>query len=388
MKKILLCSVLTKPYFSGSGINMFYFAKTLLKLNNHVRILSFSWNFRNPLLETLDGIKILRVPACTIKGINFLLVLLSMPFILLYTMRFEIIIIYGPFIPQFMLVARFANFFGVKTVFQSVNLTMDDADAMLNKSLIGNKINNRTLKGISLYHAINKTFAEKYSSKFPGCNNKVFLSSQGVDIARFKPANYQKIIDLKTRYSISIDQKIILSIGNLINRKGYGDIFEVLSKLPVDYLYIVVGNFTSNKYFYWQSSNQMLDLYRKGKEMLGDRIWFLGAIDNVEEIISIADVLLMNSEREGLPNCLLEAMASRLPCVFRSLDGVDDMLGVNGHHYISFNDNRGMYSGLMDILLKPELSRKIAENAYQAIIENHSDLLVAERLLDRLSDVK
>ncbi len=388
MKRILLCSVLTKPYYSGSGINMFSFAKTLRKLNNNVSILSFNWNVKNPIFETIEDLKIIRIPACTIKVVNVLLVILSLPYILIHTMRFEIIIIYGPFIPQFMLIAMFAKTLGIKVVFQSVNLSMDDVDSMLNKNLVISKINKKILKGISLYHAINKTFAEKYLCNFPEYSSKVFLSSQGVDTTRFKPADYQEKIRLRAKHNICAQKKVILSVGNLINRKGYGEIFEVLSILPIDYLYIIVGNYSNNKYFYWQSPKEMFGLYQKGKVMLGDKVWFMGAIENVEDVITIADVLLMNSEREGLPNCLLEAMASKLPCVFKSLEGVDDMLGVNGHNYISFKDNKGMLIGLTDMLSKPEQSREIAENAYQEMMENHSDLLVARRLLAKLDDDK
>ena len=48
------------------------------------------------------------------------------------------------------------------------------------------------------------------------------------------------------------------------------------------------------------------------------QIHFIGAVNNVNEWLSVADCLLMPSLFEGLPFVLVEAQASGLPCVVSS----------------------------------------------------------------------
>lgn len=54
------------------------------------------------------------------------------------------------------------------------------------------------------------------------------------------------------------------------------------------------------------------------QEEISDNVFFMGAVDNVNEWMSAIDVLLMPSLFEGLPFVLVEAQASGLPCVVSS----------------------------------------------------------------------
>ena len=64
---------------------------------------------------------------------------------------------------------------------------------------------------------------------------------------------------------------------------------------------------------------------------------FIGAVDNVNEWLSAADVLLMPSLFEGLPFVLVEAQASGLPCVVS--DAVSTEANITGNiHYVGLNE--------------------------------------------------
>ena len=64
------------------------------------------------------------------------------------------------------------------------------------------------------------------------------------------------------------------------------------------------------------------------------RVHLMGAVDDVAELLSAADVFVSMSRSEGLPNAVMEAMACGLPCVLSDipphremLDGAEATLG-------------------------------------------------------------
>lgn len=63
---------------------------------------------------------------------------------------------------------------------------------------------------------------------------------------------------------------------------------------------------------------------------LSDRCRFVGARDDVAERLARASVLLLPTDREGLPLCVLEAMRAGLPVVASAVGGIPEAV-VDGH---------------------------------------------------------
>lgn len=59
---------------------------------------------------------------------------------------------------------------------------------------------------------------------------------------------------------------------------------------------------------------------------LADRIAFVGSVPDARALICAADVFLLSSDHEGMPNVVLEAMAAGVPCVATPVNAVADLV--------------------------------------------------------------
>ena len=60
---------------------------------------------------------------------------------------------------------------------------------------------------------------------------------------------------------------------------------------------------------------------------IAGRVHFAGWRSDVPEILAISELLVLPSAWEGMPNVVLEAMASRRPVVATDVEGVRELLG-------------------------------------------------------------
>lgn len=127
------------------------------------------------------------------------------------------------------------------------------------------------------------------------------VSRNGVDLTLFKP-----LIRDEVRAKWQVTGKLLISVGNLIELKGHHIILEALASLP-DFNLFIVGKGD------WQT--QLLKL--ADDLQVHDRVRFIGEIlqNELAELYTCADALVLASSREGWPNVLLEAMACGTPVI-------------------------------------------------------------------------
>ena len=107
---------------------------------------------------------------------------------------------------------------------------------------------------------------------------------------------------------------------------------------------------------------------------------------DVERYLRAADLLVLPSHREGLPNVVLEAMASGLPCVAADVSGTRDLVqhGRTGYTY-SPDDPQALALAVCSGL--SPAGRALGENGRRIAEEQFSLNSVAQgysRLYDRL----
>jgi len=146
---------------------------------------------------------------------------------------------------------------------------------------------------------------------------KITVIGNGVDLTKFFPI--EKALARK-KLSIAEDQKVLISVGGLVNRKGFHRVIEILPQLLKNHpklLYLIIGGASPE-------GNNREYLERLVNELnLSNHVRFLGVIEAkaLHEPLSAADVFVLATANEGWANVFLEAMACGLPIVTTDVGG-------------------------------------------------------------------
>jgi len=162
------------------------------------------------------------------------------------------------------------------------------------------------------------------------------------------------------------DEKIVVHLSNFRPVKRVTDVVEVFSRIApiVPSRLLLIGDGPE------RSAAEFLAM----KYGLTDRIDFLGKQENVNELLALADLMIMPSEMESFGLAALEAMACRVPAIATRVGGVPELIEhqVNGLLY-EVGDIDGMAAGALSLLTDPErletmsaAARKTAQDKFCA----------------------
>lgn len=216
-----------------------------------------------------------------------------------------------------------------------------------------------------------------------GVRSRIEVILNGVDLHNFYPAS-DETEKTALRYKLSCPPvgKIFLSIGAVHPRKGTDLLLAawpgIATKIPDAHLYLIGMRHDLN--------NPKLAGFRQSIETLAgssgvsERIHFLGYVSNVAEYLRAADLLLFPSRIEGMPNAMIEAMASGLPVVTCPFIGFSPDLGKPGVHFVlADHDPEAIAKATVNVLMNIKIQARLSQNARSWVAKT----MGVERTLDR-----
>jgi glycosyltransferase involved in cell wall biosynthesis len=139
----------------------------------------------------------------------------------------------------------------------------------------------------------------------------VHVIRHGVDLELFVPPDDRA----RVRGELQLSGPTIISVGGLVPRKGHDIAIRTISLLPGHGL-VIIGD-----------GPEMPRLVRLASDLqVSDRIRFLGDLPQADVAVwmGAADLLINCSDREGIANVLLEAMACGTPVVATNIWGTPE----------------------------------------------------------------
>lgn len=192
--------------------------------------------------------------------------------------------------------------------------------------------------------------------------DKIKVIPNGIEIPRTKISRYES--EFCKWYDISEDTIIISTHGRLHYQKGQMYLLKAIKEL--------IGEFPSIKLIIMGEGRYRSYLEQMTLSLgLTGHVIFTGYYPNIGEILSITDVWISPSLREGFSLSVLEAMSYGLPVVATACGGTEELIadGCDGY-LIPPRDVKAMVMAVRDILYDRERARVVGEMARKKI-EGH-----------------
>lgn len=220
-------------------------------------------------------------------------------------------------------------------------------------------------------------FVEQYAIEKKYTPAKLTTIYTGIDTEKFRPHRQDKR-KLREQYGLSADKftlAIVARVKSLLH-KGHEDLLEIMQKPnAASWQLAVIGKGSAAG-----KLKRLADQYG-----LNENIHFLGHINNVEQILDAADVVVLPSKIETFGLVLAEAMAMEKPVVAYAVGGTPEVIGTDGTAGLlaELNNRQDLYEKIASLAADPVLAARIG----------HAGRLRVERkfscaaMLDRLEQV-
>ena len=212
--------------------------------------------------------------------------------------------------------------------------------------------------------------------------DKIRVVGNGVDINKFYPLDRQ---EQREALNIAATAKVLISVGALVDRKGFHRVIEALPELLQHYpdlIYLVVGGDSPEGNIRDKLVEQVETLN------LEHHVRFLGALssEQLKKPLSSADVFVLSTANEGWANVFLEAMACGLPVVTTDVGGNREVVNCDDLGIIvPFADRQALENAILQALGKSWNKQKILRYAQENAWDTRVDVLVDEfeKIVDR-----
>jgi glycosyltransferase involved in cell wall biosynthesis len=192
--------------------------------------------------------------------------------------------------------------------------------------------------------------------------------------------------EARKRLGLPIDSQAVGIVGRLVPIKDHDTFLEAARRVAAGrpkVIFVVAGD-----------GERRAGLETRAREMLGDRIRFLGWVFDLPALYGALDVVALSSRNEGTPVALIEAGAASKPVVATRVGGVPDVVRhpVTGM-LVTAGDADGMAKYLLQLLENQEQanamgaaarvwvrSRFSSERLVQDMVQLYTELLARRGL--------
>lgn len=194
-------------------------------------------------------------------------------------------------------------------------------------------------------------------------------SSNGIDTTFFDPTLFKEEDkkELRNKYFIPEKDLIFIFIGRLVSEKGISELvnsFRRLSETCNNVTLLLVGPYEEDLD---PLPNWIMEEIEGNKKIIST-----GYKEDVRPLLSISDVLVFPSYREGFPNVVLQAGAMGLPSIVSNINGCNEIIqeGLNGL-IVRVKNETSLYNAMYEMVINSTLRQSLAFSSRQEISGNY-----------------
>jgi sugar transferase (PEP-CTERM/EpsH1 system associated) len=222
--------------------------------------------------------------------------------------------------------------------------------------------------------SVSSRLAERMSSETGFPLGRIATIRNGVDLTRFGRTSRT---DARAALGLASDGLVIGTMGRLVPVKDHASLIKATRRLRDEGLSLTVliageGPLRGELEAATVSSG------------LNDTIKFLGHRADPDVVVAALDVYVLSSVSEGLPNTLLEAMATGVPAVVTRVGGVDEVVEDGTTGFLVPPSDPVALAQALAVLLRDEASRRKMGSDARARAESEFALAGMLRRYERL----
>lgn len=235
-----------------------------------------------------------------------------------------------------------------------------------------------TIRCADLVISVGYNTIEAYHKEHIGKNIPYEIVRSGIDIDRYiKEAITEEDEKKQFRRSLGIDETdiVIINVGRFSYSKAQRytiNAFAELKKKFANLKLLLIGE------------GELLDECKLLCEHLNlnkETVVFLGYQQDVPKFLSISDLFMFTSLREGLPRVIVEASLLQLPVVTFLVEGATEVLENNKTGFIVEQGNgESLVYSAEQLILYPDLRRQFGKLAREHVIQRWDMRLMVEQL--------
>ncbi len=192
-------------------------------------------------------------------------------------------------------------------------------------------------------------------------------SVSGIDIKKFNPDNFKDNSNLREQYGLDENDFVLTFVGRIVKDKGINELVEAVKKLNSKYSNVkllLIGNFEN-------TGNPISDTTKKIIEE-SDFIIATGPQSNIASFLSITDLFVFPSYREGFGLSLMEAGAMGVPSIASDIPGCNEVVidGKTGF-LIPSHSSQSIIENIEKLYNDRELLNQIKSNCRNSIVERY-----------------
>lgn len=207
--------------------------------------------------------------------------------------------------------------------------------------LMSKYVMQRTSKTVTCSKSLSEIYEERMGIRFDYIRN-------GVDIEKYKPADKREKLYKRERMGISADCTLFVYSGQFIPRKNQEFLLKCFTEMSLseDVILMLLGDGPEYERL-------------KGEFGRNKNILFMGNVNNVEEYLLMCDVYISTSKSEGMPNGVIEAMASGLPYILSDIPQHREIYDVDHEcGYLYREDDTENFKDVIQLMLEENVEYK------------------------------
>jgi glycosyltransferase involved in cell wall biosynthesis len=365
MKKtidICMFSYYFPPQYSGAALQAISLARKLRERGLDISFLTINHNGL-PGEETLDGFKVFRLHEGEGNHGEFTLWRNMWKFFKKYRPSYDIIHSHGANYRN-SIIGPLSRLLKIKSIVK-ISLANDDLYGL--GSGRSGLLHKYFISMVDRYISISTNITREMLG-LSLSESKIRQIPNGVDVDRFYPASRDEKRNLRKEFGLPLDGLMLLYIGVIDERKNVRWLIDMWNKFHNEYpgFLVVVGPVSRE-----DSDKRLYNSLKEYQKRINKKLFFFEHTDQIEAFYSMADIFILPSINEGMPNVVLEAMASGLPCLVSRVSGAEDFLDNKNGFIFNVHKPETFLNGLK-VLQDDSARAETGKIARSTVVESHS----------------